>query len=71
MHEPKSSLRASLAELLDLFSWGIEVFSRRDCLLILTGLRSYESEQRGNELLSGSNGAGSGAKGAAPTPVSR
>ncbi len=39
------------SEVLDFFFWGFEVFSRRDCGLILAGLRVCDSERRSNQLL--------------------
>ena len=51
MQELKCVVRANLAELLDLFSWGLEVFCRRDCRLILMGFRNFESPQRAAQLL--------------------
>lgn len=39
-------------QVLEFFFWGLDVLSRRDCGLVLAGLRVCESERRANQLLS-------------------
>lgn len=51
MQELKRLARANLAELLDLFDWGLEVITRHDCLWILLGLHSYESDRSARQLI--------------------
>lgn len=45
------AMKRGFEEVLDFFFWGLEVFSRRDCGLILAGLRLTDSEKRANDLL--------------------
>lgn len=45
-------MNARYDTLLEFFLWGLEVFSRRDCALILAGLRVCESDRRADQLLS-------------------
>ncbi len=44
-------MRIPYEEVLDFFCWGLETFSRRDCGLILAGVRMTDSEWRANQLL--------------------
>jgi DNA-binding transcriptional regulator PaaX len=44
-------VRVDYEAVLDFLLWGLEVFSRRDCGLILAGLRVCDSERRANQLL--------------------
>ena len=44
-------MKPNLDDVLDFFFWGLEVFSRRDCVLILTGLRQCESDWQANQRL--------------------
>ena len=44
-------MRIDYAAVLDFFLWGLETFSRRDCGLILAGLRVCDSERRASQLL--------------------
>ena len=44
-------MRTDYAELLEFFFWGVEVLSRRDCGLILSGLRAFHGECGRNYLL--------------------
>ncbi len=44
-------MRVKFEEVLEFFFWGLEVFSRRDCGLILAGYRACDSEHRANQLL--------------------
>jgi hypothetical protein len=48
----KLAMAIRYEELLEFFLWGLEVFSRRDCGLILAGLRVCDSDRRANQLLS-------------------
>ena len=44
-------MKANFDDVLDFFFWGLEVFSRRDCGLILAGLRQCESDWQASQLL--------------------
>lgn len=44
-------MKPNLDDVLDFFFWGLEVFSRRDCGLILAGLRQCESDWQANQCL--------------------
>lgn len=44
-------MRRGIEEVWEFFWWALEVFSRRDCGLILAGLRLSDSEWRANEML--------------------
>jgi phenylacetic acid degradation operon negative regulatory protein len=44
-------MHPNLAKVLDFFLWGLETFSRRDCGLILAGLRQCESDWQANQWL--------------------
>jgi phenylacetic acid degradation operon negative regulatory protein len=45
-------MKIDYEKVLDFFFWGLEVFSRRDCGLILAGYRICDSEKRANQMLS-------------------
>lgn len=51
MEKLKRIARTNLAELLDLFAWGSEALSRRDCRLILMGFRHLEVEAKAAQML--------------------
>lgn len=44
-------MKTKLGDVLDFFLWGLETFSRRDCGLILAGLRQCESDRQAHQLL--------------------
>jgi len=44
-------MKVDFDEILDFFFWGLEVFTRRDCGLILVGLRQCQSQQQAEWML--------------------